>query len=123
MRRRMHGVDQLPRSENIVLHCFANVALYHGHVFVGGRVEYGVDRALIEHVGEGVANVGEGGDHLEFRVRFAQLAFNPEEIAFGLIERYNARRAKACELPAELAADGTRRARHQDTSSRDPTDI
>ena len=115
------GAHQVPGAQNVIADRLQDVRFHHGHMLVGRRVE---DRfhAVPQHdLGEpvGLADIAERGHQLQFRVFLAQLVFDAEEVALGLVESDQAGRLEARHLAAELRADGARGAGDQHRTAGD----
>ena len=79
-----------------------DVRFHHRHVLVRGGVEDGFHRLPLHHLGQpvGLADIAERGHQLQPGILFAEFALDPEQIAFRLIERDQARRLEAGHLAA-----------------------
>src|SRR5215831_858703 len=114
-------IHQVPGTQDVIAHCFAEMRFHHGHMFVRGRMEDTVYVVPVKHFRQTktVADIAQGRHQFQLRIFFAKLVFDAEELALRLVECHQTGRLIARNLTAQLRADGARGARDENGSSGD----
>ena len=111
-----HGrVSGLVGTDGVVLDGLAGAVLHEWHMLVRRRVIHDVGLVLLEDL-EHFPRVAHGTDEgyeIELRVLFLQLKLNAVGVVFVDVENDQALRMVVRHLTAELAADGSAAARHE----------
>ena len=116
-RTRAHG-----SAHDIVAHRLPGVADFHErHMLVGGGVKHEYRPMLVHHRLHAyrILAVGDQGDDLEARPHRFELLLDGVERELRQFAQHQPARRKACDLAAQLRADGTAGAGDQDTMPAD----